>query len=303
MIPQVSFEERLRDYQNLINRDLPSAFTGTDASSDLTIEAALYSLTAGGKRIRPVLMLAAADMLQVARERVMPFALAIEMIHTYSLIHDDLPCMDNDDTRRGMPTCHVRYSEPIALLAGDALLNRAYEVMFEACADGDRNKTKAASFLASMAGARGMIGGQTLDILSEGKNISEEALKTLHRKKTGCLLTAPVMIPVFLADNSLDKDFLAAKMKEFAAHIGLAFQIKDDILDVTSTREMLGKSTGKDAAENKSTFVTLYGLEKAGELLEQESSLAFDALARIREAGYDTAFLEDMNRYLLKREK
>lgn len=303
MMPQVSFEDRLREYQDLINKSLPAAFTGSDRESDLTIEAALYSLTAGGKRIRPVLMLAAADMLKVPRETVMPYAMAIEMIHTYSLIHDDLPCMDNDDTRRGMPTCHVRYTEPIALLAGDALLNRAYEVVLEAASDGGRNRMEAASFLASMAGARGMIGGQTLDILSEGKIIPEELLKTLHRKKTGCLLTAPVMIPVILADDDADKEFLSKNMTDLSAHIGLAFQIKDDILDVTSTREMLGKSTGKDAAENKSTFVTLYGLTKAGELLEEESSLAFDALSRIRQKGYDTAFLEDMNRYLLKREK
>ena len=303
MMPQVSFEDRLREYQDLINKRLPAAFTGSDRESDLTMEAALYSLTAGGKRIRPVLMLAAADMLKVPRETVMPYAMAIEMIHTYSLIHDDLPCMDNDDTRRGMPTCHVRYTEPIALLAGDALLNRAYEVVLEAASDGDRNRMEAASFLASMAGARGMIGGQTLDILSEGKIIPEELLKTLHRKKTGCLLTAPVMIPVILADDDADKEFLSKNMTDLSAHIGLAFQIKDDILDVTSTREMLGKSTGKDAAENKSTFVTLYGLTKAGELLEEESSLAFDALSRIRQKGYDTAFLEDMNRYLLKREK
>ena len=303
MMPQVSFEDRLREYQDLINKSLPAAFTGSDRESDLTIEAALYSLTAGGKRIRPVLMLAAADMLKVPRETVMPYAMAIEMIHTYSLIHDDLPCMDNDDTRRGMPTCHVRYTEPIALLAGDALLNRAYEVVLEAASDGGRNRMEAASFLASMAGARGMIGGQTLDILSEGKIVPEELLKTLHRKKTGCLLTAPVMIPVILADDDADKDFLSKNMTDLSAHIGLAFQIKDDILDVTSTREMLGKSTGKDAAENKSTFVTLYGLTKAGELLEEESSLAFDALSRIRQKGYDTAFLEDMNRYLLKREK
>ena len=303
MMPQVSFEDRLREYQDLINKSLPAAFTGSARESDLTIEAALYSLTAGGKRIRPVLMLAAADMLKVPRETVMPYAMAIEMIHTYSLIHDDLPCMDNDDTRRGMPTCHVRYTEPIALLAGDALLNRAYEVVLEAASDGGRNRMEAASFLASMAGARGMIGGQTLDILSEGKIIPEELLKTLHRKKTGCLLTAPVMIPVILADDDADKEFLSKNMTDLSAHIGLAFQIKDDILDVTSTREMLGKSTGKDAAENKSTFVTLYGLTKAGELLEEESSLAFDALSRIRQKGYDTAFLEDMNRYLLKREK
>jgi len=310
-----SFQETLVKYQDLINEALEGAFKGNDISFhaayghasampiDMTMEAALYSLMAGGKRIRPVLMLSVSDMLEIPVSKVMPFACAIEMIHTYSLIHDDLPCMDNDDTRRGMPTCHVKYPEPIALLAGDALLNRAYEIMLNECLDGDLRKVKAAAFLAGMAGANGMIGGQTMDLLSEGKKISYELLMKLHRKKTGCLLTAPVIIPVILHSRIGDSLFLNEQLTEFADHIGLAFQIKDDLLDVTSTKEILGKSIGKDAVEEKSTFVTLYGLQKAQELLQKEMDAAHDNLVRLRNDGYNTRFLEDLNNYLLVRNK
>ena len=298
-----SFMDQLRIYQDLINASLPGAFTGDDAAVDMTMEAALYSLMAGGKRIRPVLMFAVSDMLSVSYDEMIPFACAIEMIHTYSLIHDDLPCMDNDDTRRGMPTCHVKYPEPIALLAGDALLNRAYEIMFEACLDGNPSKVKAAAFLARMAGARGMIGGQTMDLLSEGKKIPNDLLLALHQKKTGCLLTAPVIIPVYLCTHCSDVSVIEQQLTEFAAHIGLAFQIKDDILDVTSTKEILGKSIGKDQADEKSTFVTLYGLSKAKELLENEIDGAQNVLLLLRDNGFDTRFLEDLNKYLLVRNK
>lgn len=299
----IFFREKMDDFQNRVNDALTGYFTGGEPFLDLTMEASLYSLMAGGKRIRPVMMLGTAEMLGLPMDTIMPFACAIEMIHTYSLIHDDLPCMDNDDTRRGMPTCHVKFSEPIALLAGDALLNRAYEVVLEACLDGDKRKVKAALFLARMAGARGMIGGQTLDLLSEGKKIPDDVLRTLHRKKTGCLLTAPVIIPVFLAAGDGSEEFLEENLTKFAAHVGLAFQIKDDLLDVTSTKEILGKSVGKDAAEEKSTFVTLYGLEKARELLRSEIDGASGVLAVLREAGYETSFLEELNRYLFEREK
>jgi len=290
-------------YQNCINTALPDAFTGPDHTADMTMEAALYSLMAGGKRIRPVLMLAVGDMLSVPQDEVMPFACAVEMIHTYSLIHDDLPCMDNDDTRRGMPTCHIKYPEPIALLAGDALLNRAYEYMLEACSDGSRRRVKAAAFLASMAGARGMIGGQTLDLLSEGKQITEETLMTLHGMKTGCLLKAPVLIPVFLRGESVQESFLEEKLAKYAEHIGLAFQIKDDLLDVTSTKEELGKSIGKDAAEEKSTFVTLFGLGKAQFCLRQEIEAAQEILVTLNSLGFETQFLEDLDRYMFERSK
>jgi len=298
-----SFDKQFLRYQDCINEALPGAFTGDDEAADMTMEAALYSLMAGGKRIRPVLMLAVSDMLSLSADIVLPFAAAIEMIHTYSLIHDDLPCMDNDDTRRGMPTCHVKYPEAIALLAGDALLNRAYEIMLEACGDGDLRKIRAANFMARMAGARGMIGGQTLDLLSEGKRIPADVLMVLHSKKTGCLLMAPVIIPAYLCSQGKEHAIIEEYLMEFARHIGLGFQIKDDILDVTSTKDVLGKSTGKDAAEEKSTFVTLFGLQKAREMLQNETDSARNALFELRNSGYDTRFLEDLNDYLLLRNK
>ena len=298
-----SFNEQLKRYQDIINDALSAAFTGEETSVDITMEAALYSLMAGGKRIRPVLMMAVSDMLSFPIDSVMPYACAVEMIHTYSLIHDDLPCMDNDDTRRGIPTCHVKYSEPIALLAGDALLNRAYEIVLDACITTDPRNAKAAAFLAKMAGPRGMIGGQTLDLLSEGKKISYEQLITLQQKKTGCLLKAPVIIPVYLSSAIDERSFAEEALTEFAGHIGLAFQIKDDVLDVISTKEMLGKSIGKDAAEEKSTFVTLYGLKKAQELLQNEMDGAQNVLIKLRNNGFDTRFLEDLSYYLLVRNK
>ena len=298
-----SFDNQIKQYQDYINETLPAAFKGDAAAVDMTMEAALYSLMAGGKRIRPVLMLAVSDMLSLSADTSLPFALAIEMIHTYSLIHDDLPCMDNDDTRRGMPTCHIKYPESIALLAGDALLNRAYEIMLDACSDGDSRKVKAASFMARMAGAKGMIGGQTLDLLSEGKKIPADVLIELHRKKTGCLLTAPVIIPAYLLSQGKEQSVIEGHLMEFARHIGLGFQIKDDILDVTSTKDVLGKSVGKDAAEEKSTFVTLFGLQKAREMLRNETDSARNALYELRDSGYDTRFLEDLNDYLLLRSK
>ena len=302
-IENYSFQEQLDNYQDHINTSLSGAFTGGDFTVDMTMEAALYSLMAGGKRIRPVLMFAVSDMLTLPLAEIMPFACAIEMIHTYSLIHDDLPCMDNDDTRRGMPTCHVKYPEPIALLAGDALLNRAYEIILGACLDGNPYKVKAAAFMARMAGVRGMIGGQTLDLLSEGKIIPEQLLMELHRKKTGCLLKAPVIVPYYLFSKTDKPSLIEDRLMEFAEHIGLAFQIKDDLLDVTSTKEILGKSIGKDAKDKKSTFVTLLGLQKARELLQKEMDGAQNSLFVLKGNGFDTRFLEDLNQYLLVRNK
>ena len=298
-----TFEDQLRSYQNTLNGSLLHAFMDEEPCHDLTTEAAMYSLIAGGKRIRPVLMLAVSDMLQVSDADILPFACAIEMIHTYSLIHDDLPCMDNDDTRRGQPTCHVKYSEAMALLAGDALLNRAYEILFEACLDGNSGKLKAAQYLSSMSGIKGMIGGQTMDIICAGKKISEAVLTEMHRKKTGCLLSASIVIPVFLQKIHDPISNLEIRLNRFSEHIGLGFQIKDDLLDVTSTKEILGKNIGKDEAEDKSTFVTLFGMEKAQELLIEEMMQAQYELIQLKSEGYDTGFLENLSQYLLNREK
>jgi geranylgeranyl diphosphate synthase type II len=292
---------QLRKYQSIVNASLLHVFGKTEASASLTVEAAMYSLVAGGKRMRPVFMLAVSDMLYVPHTDIMPFVRAIELIHTYSLIHDDLPCMDNDDTRRGLPTCHIKYSEPIALLAGDALLNRAYEIMIDTCQDGNSSKWKAAKYLSQMAGVNGMIGGQTLDLISEGVKIPYEKLAKMHALKTGCLIRAAIVLPVFFRTTSDSDAHLEKQLQNFADHIGLGFQIKDDILDVTSTKEILGKSVGKDAAEDKSTYVTLFGMEKAQQLLEDEMRFAHEELIQIRSNGYDTGFLENLSHYLLLR--
>lgn len=296
-----AMEVQLKKYQSTVNASLLHVFGKTEPSASMTVEAAMYSLVAGGKRMRPVFMLAVSDMLQVLHADIMPFVRAIELIHTYSLIHDDLPCMDNDDTRRGLPTCHIKYSEPIALLAGDALLNRAYEIILDTCQDGKPSKWKAAKYLSLMAGVNGMIGGQTLDLVSEGVKIPYEQLAKMHALKTGCLIRAAIVLPVFFRTDDDTGIHLEKQLQNFADHIGLGFQIKDDILDVTSTKEKLGKSVGKDAAEEKSTYVTLFGMEKAQQLLEEEMRLAHYELTQIRSCGYDTGFLENLSHYLLLR--
>lgn len=297
------FMQKLHEYQEIIEASLPMYFIEEGTDIDLTKEAALYSLQAGGKRIRPALLLGTAEMLSVPVERALPFAAALEMIHTYSLIHDDLPCMDNDDLRRGKPTCHVKYTEAIALLAGDALLNRAYEVCLSACMKNDTREVKASCFLSRMAGSDGMIGGQTIDILSENKIISSDELHTLHAKKTGCLLKAPLMIPFALSEHGDENHDLGHNLEEYASHIGLAFQIKDDLLDVTSSKDVLGKSIGKDAACNKSTFVTLFGQERASDYLQQEITSAMRNLERIQKMGFSVDFLSGMTDYLFTRDR
>ena len=296
------FHAKLSSYQRLTEDHLSSFFLGDTTEMDPTKEAAIYSLTAGGKRIRPALLLATAEMLHLRIEDVLPFAVALEMIHTYSLIHDDLPCMDNDVLRRGKPTCHVKFGEAIALLAGDALLNRAYEVVLQASLTLPGGALRAALFLASMAGSNGMIGGQTIDILSEGKRIDKDHLLTLHRKKTGCLLRAPVMIPYLMSEYADTNENLGHNLEEFSSHIGLAFQIKDDLLDVTSTDEVLGKSVGKDAIENKSTFVTLFGISKAKEYLQEEITAAYSNLNELDKLGFSTSFLANLTDYLFTRD-
>jgi len=292
------FLDELKAYQNKIVTALP-IFYLNQKTPDITAEAALYSLMAGGKRIRPVLSLSVAKCLEVSEEKILPFACAVEMIHTYSLIHDDLPCMDDDDLRRGNPTCHVKYSEAIALLAGDSLLNRAYHLLFSLAAkENDFSYVRAAEYLAQMAGNEGMIGGQTIDMVSEGKLIDVTTLKELHSKKTGAIFKASIMMPVILSK----KEEVYSSFSDFSEHIGLAFQIKDDILDALSTNEVLGKSVGKDAAAQKSTYVSMYGIERAEKMLEQETKVTHDILSKLGEKGLDTRFLVELNQYLLSRE-
>jgi geranylgeranyl diphosphate synthase type II len=247
--------------------------------------AARYSLFAGGKRIRPALVLAAGEAVGGAREELMPLACAVEMIHTYSLIHDDLPAMDDDDLRRGKPTSHVVFGEAVAILAGDALLTRAFHLLAEVPEGWDearlRRRLRAAAVLGEACGTTGLIGGQVTDLESEGRAISADELECLHRAKTGALLSACVRGGAILggaAPGDLES------LTRYASAIGLAFQVVDDVLDATETAEQLGKTAGKDEAAHKATYVSIHGLEPARALAQRLKSEATDAVAPLGSA-------------------
>jgi geranylgeranyl diphosphate synthase type II len=247
-------------------RDLPPALR----------EAMAYSLFAGGKRLRPALAMGAAEIIGNDDASALPAACAIEMIHTYSLIHDDLPCMDDDDLRRGKPTAHKKFGEAIAVLAGDALLTLAFDI----AASTDRSDV--VRLIAQASGAGGMAGGQVLDILSEGKQVSLLELQRIHAAKTGALISASVCAGAMLANA--DADQLAA-MKAYGEHLGLAFQIADDILDVVGDEAAIGKPVGSDEALNKSTYPGLVGLDQARVLARKAADAAVDALAPFGESA------------------
>ena len=260
-------------------------------------EAIRYSVFAGGKRMRPLLLLSVCEALGGSEEKAMPFACALEMIHTYSLIHDDLPCMDDDDYRRGKLTNHKVYGEAMAVLAGDALLNLAYEIMSAACFENFSEKSIKAMFLiAKSAGVEGMVGGQVADVLSETKNIGFDELMYIHSHKTAAIISSAVMAGAVIADVS-DADLL--NLEEFAQLFGVAFQIKDDILDVIGDSKLMGKPVGSDAKNNKVTYVTHIGLEKSKEDYNKMLDKAFCVLKDI--VGED-GFLQDYVKALAKRD-
>jgi geranylgeranyl diphosphate synthase, type II len=294
------FSARYAVYQSEVEQALP-VYLGEQplAEGGQPLAAGEYSLIGGGKRVRPVLLLAVCDLLGYPRQQGLPFACALELIHTYSLIHDDLPAMDNDDLRRGRPTCHVAFGEAMAILAGDALLNRAYEIMLDAIpASGLERGLSAASQIAAAAGSRGMIGGQALDLAAAGHTIDASQLRLMHQMKTGALLKAPVLAAASLAGAEPD---VCGLLAEYAEAIGLAFQIKDDILDETADEAALGKSAGKDRRDSKPTFVSLFGLDEAGRQLASAIGQARGALARLAERGLAVDFLAGMTDYLLER--
>jgi geranylgeranyl diphosphate synthase type II len=274
--------ERRRDVEAALDRALPP-----DTAWPSTIHRAVrYSLFAGGKRIRPVLVLAAGEAVGGARDELMPLACAVEMIHTYSLIHDDLPAMDDDDLRRGKPTSHKVFGEAIAILAGDALLTRAFHLLAEAPAatgaEGLRRRLTAAAILGQACGTDGLIGGQVEDLESEGKAIPPAALERLHRAKTGALLSACVRGGAVLGGaGAADLE----RLTRYAAAIGLAFQVVDDVLDATEGAAQLGKTAGKDAAAGKATYVSVHGLEGARGLAARLGAEADAAAAGLGPRG------------------
>jgi geranylgeranyl diphosphate synthase, type II len=294
-IYEARYQQYLTDLETALPLYLPEQ---PREKGGLPVEAARYSLLGGGKRVRPVLLLAFCDLLGVERPAAMPFACALEMIHTYSLIHDDLPCMDDDDLRRGHPTCHRAYGEAVAILAGDTLLNRACEILLATVSLDLPGSLQAARLIAAAAGSKGMIGGQALDLAAEGKSIQLEDLRQIHKLKTGALIMAPVMAAACLAGASSEITMI---LENFASAIGLAFQIQDDILDVTADTAALGKSTGKDQRDQKSTYVALLGLEQARRHLVDSIGTARKALADLDRAGLRTEFLSGLTDYLLAR--
>ena len=281
----MNFNKRYGDYKEIFETELKNRIDGINSSNQILKDAMTYSLTVGGKRIRPVIMLAVSEMLCVDFNKVLPFAVALECIHTYSLIHDDLPAMDNDDLRRGKPTNHKVYGEAMAILAGDALLNYAYEIILRSV--NDNNSLSAGRLLALYAGAFGMIGGQALDILSENAEKNEEILFKIHDNKTGKLLLASTLIPSCLKGNeSFDK------LSVYGKNLGLLFQVTDDILDVTSTVDKLGKSINKDENDNKLTFVSLYGLDGAREYAKKYYDLAKSAISEFSDNDFLIGLLD-----------
>lgn len=293
------FTMQFEKYQQEIEQELASVAKVEPCLQQKVYDAMAYSLLAGGKRIRPVLVLAFADLLEVSHEDAMPFAVALEMIHTYSLIHDDLPAMDNDDLRRGKPTNHKVYGEATAILAGDGLLNRAFEVVGAYLEQKPFVEGIAAmNILSKASGCRGMIAGQVVDMEGETRALSGEELLYMHENKTGALIEAACLMPFALAGLSGTDEF--ENMRQFAREVGLAFQMKDDILDVESSTEVLGKPIGSDATQGKTTFVTMFGVDRC-----KEEMTAYTERAEKRLAGYgeNALFLQKLVEYLLLREK
>lgn len=292
---QMELEERTRQTETVIEKYLPAA----QGYQQTVIQAMNYSIQAGGKRLRPILMWETYRLFGGRSQVIEPFMAAVEMIHTYSLVHDDLPAMDNDEYRRGKKTTHARFGEAMGILAGDGLLNYAFETAVKAFELEPLNSQigKALAVLAQKAGIHGMLGGQCVDIESEGRTVSEDKLAFIYHLKTGALLEASMLIGAILAGATGSEQ----KQIELAAgELGLAFQIQDDILDVTSTTEELGKPVGSDEKNHKTTWVTLFGVERAGQEVER---LSRQSVERMNALVVKNEFLTRLMIELIHRKK
>ena len=283
------------EYRQMTEQALTPMLESLGDIPEKLLEAMRYSLEAGGKRLRPVMLLAACEMAGGDATLALPFACALEMIHTYSLIHDDLPAMDNDSLRRGRPTCHVQYGEAIAILAGDALLTRAFSVIASALAP-DGIRCRAVAELADAAGYTGMVGGQTLDIALEGKTITQATLSKLQRLKTGALIRAACRLGCLCGGVISGELWDAAD--QYAEKLGLCFQVVDDILDGTGDPAVLGKTVGKDAASGKTTYFSVLGEERARAYAEELTDGAIKAIEGFDKEGR----LQALATLLLRRE-
>lgn len=288
-------KKRVEEIERMLGEYLPEA----KGPQKTVIEAMNYSIQAGGKRLRPMLMRETYRLFDGQSPAIGPFMAAIEMIHTYSLVHDDLPAMDNDEYRRGKKTTHIVYGEAMAILAGDGLLNYAFETAAKAFGmdTGNANVGRALGILASKAGIYGMIGGQAVDVEREGEPLSKEMLEFIHIHKTSALLEASMLIGAVLAGAGESDQ---ACVEQAARKIGLAFQIQDDILDVVSTTEELGKPVGSDARNEKTTYAGLYGIEQASKEVKR---LSAEALADLRSLPGKNEFLCQLIEAMAERKK
>jgi geranylgeranyl diphosphate synthase type II len=268
-----------------------------ESQEPVTIHKAMrHSVFAGGKRVRPILVLAAGESLDGDREALLHLGAGIEMMHTYSLIHDDLPALDNDDLRRGVPTCHKVFGEAMAILAGDALMTRCYQVLADLPGASDAAKVAIIGELAAATGTiKGMIGGQVVDLESEGKPVTPGTLEYIHESKTGALLTACIRCGAMVAGANAEQ---LRAMTQFGSKVGLVFQIVDDILDVTSSSEVLGKTAGKDQKVKKATYPALYGLDVSR---QKARELVASALEDIRDFGGEAEALREIARFVVSR--
>lgn len=284
--------ERVKIVDEYMERFLPS-----NEYPEEIFKAMRYSVFAGGKRLRPVMVMEACRAFGGDYREAMSFACAIEMIHTYSLIHDDLPAMDNDDYRRGRLTSHKVFGENIAILAGDALLHHAFETMAQACVEHkDIKYTRAMLAIAKGAGVRGMVAGQVVDVLSEGKEIDKNTLDFIHENKTAAMIIGALKAGAEIGGAN-EEDII--KLEKAGKLIGVAFQIQDDILDVTSTFDKLGKPIHSDEKNNKITYATMFGIEKASEIVSDKSSEAVEILKSV---NGNTEFLIKLTNYLIRRD-
>lgn len=294
----MEYKEKIMEYASLVEEALDKFLPQKDNLQADIYRAMRYSLLGGGKRIRGVLTLVCCELAGGKKEKAIPFAAAIEMVHAYSLIHDDLPAMDNDDMRRGKPSNHIAFGEAMAILAGDGLLGEAVNVILNNVSDEDiPSAWKAIKILANAYGPEGMLGGQVVDMQSENKKISYEELVYLQQHKTGALIKAACLMGATVGGAD---DALINKLSDYAEKIGLAFQIKDDILDIESTDEELGKSIGSDSEQGKSTFVTVCGLEKSKEAVKMLSQQAANLF---KGESNSEMFLIETAKYLANRRK
>ena len=285
-------------FRSKINGTLRSIITThTDLESRLS-KAIQYSALSGGKRIRPILTLATAQCFGVATEKALIPACAVELIHAYSLIHDDLPAMDDDDLRRGLPTCHKAFDDATAILAGDALQSMAFEALASIDHVPAKQKLNMIRVLAKSSGATGMVLGQAIDFDSVGKNITTDMLENMHRHKTGALIEASILLGAHCHESTLS-ELEVTSLKQYADAIGLAFQVQDDILDVVSDTQTLGKMQGADAALNKPTYPSLLGLNGARDKLQSLHETALEALAKL--SGRDCTTLAQISHFIIKR--